>query len=209
MRNKSIAILVTGVLLGFLVVLQARSFNDVQGLTQRDTRANIFRELQILKTTNENLSDEISDLSNQLQKASNQEQAIKGIEDEIQKDRLIAGQVDIAGNGIEVTIKQNVPVLWMTDMINELWTAGAEAISVNNIRLINSTVGFDTLPGGQISLNGVVLTAPYTFDAIGDKKTLLPSLDQPQGIVQRLKEAIPGVDIATEAKDRIVMKSAF
>ena len=84
-----------------------------------------------------------------------------------------------------------------------MWSAGAEAVSVNNIRLTNATVGFDTLPNGQISLNGVILTAPYHFDAIGDKKTLSEALTQTGGIVQRIKDSVQNADITLDQKDLI------
>ena len=93
-KYRSISIILTGVLLGFLVVLQSRSFGNVQNQIQRDSRANVFREIQILKTTNENLTDEIASLEDQLAKASDQELALKGIKDEIRNDKIIAGHVD-------------------------------------------------------------------------------------------------------------------
>jgi len=203
-KYRNLTIIITGILLGFLVVLQARSFSSVQSIA-RDSQANVFQEIQILKNTNENLSDEINDLEDQLAKASDQEQALKSIQDEIQKDKMIAGELDVNGPGIEVTVKNELAGIWFTDMINELWAAGAEAVSVNNVRLTNSTAGFDTLPNGQISLNGVILTAPYHFDAIGDKKTISEALSQPAGIIQRMKENIQNLDINIDQKDLIQM----
>ena len=208
-KYHDLTIIITGILLGFLVVLQSRSFGDVQDRISRDTRANAFREIQILKTTNENLQAEIGDLQDQLSKASNQELALKGIQDEIQKDKILAGQVDVTGPGVEITLKSDIPEIWFTDVVNELWSAGAEAVAVNNIRLTNSTVGFDTLPNGQIALNGTILTAPYHFDAIGDKKTLADAITQPLGILQRLKDSVQGVDVQLEQKDVVAMQKVL
>ncbi len=204
-KYRDLTIIITGILLGFLVVLQSRSFGDVQNQIGRDSRANVFREIQILKDTNQNLGDEITDLETQLDQASNQEQALKGIQDEIQKDKVIAGHVDVSGPGVELTVKNVLPALWFTDIVNEMWSAGAEAVSVNDIRLTNTTIGFDTLPNGQISLNGVILTAPYRFDAIGDKKTLDDALSQTGGIIQRIRDSIAGVDVSIDQKDLVQM----
>jgi uncharacterized protein YlxW (UPF0749 family) len=205
MKYRDLTIIITGILLGFLVVLQSRSFGGVQDRIARDSRANVFRELQILKTTNENLADEIKGLEEQLANASDQELALKALQDEIRKNRIISGYMDVSGPGVELNVVNGLPALWFTDIANELWAAGAEALSVNNIRITNSTVGFDTLPNGQISLNGVILTAPYHFNAIGDKKTLSEALSQPGGIIQRIKDAVPGVEIKLELKDVITM----
>lgn len=208
-KYHDLTIIITGILLGFLVVLQSRSFGGVQDKLARDSRANVFREIQILKTTNENLGEEIADLEVQLAKASDQELALKALQDEIVKDKIIAGHVDVGGPGVELTIKNNLPALWFTDIVNELWSAGAEAISVNDVRLTNSSVGFDTLPNGQISLNGVILTAPYHFRGIGEKKVLSEALSQPGGIVQRIKESVAGAEITIDQKDVIPMEKVL
>lgn len=208
-KYHDLTIIITGILLGFLVVLQSRSFGGVQDKLARDSRANVFREIQILKTTNENLGEEIADLEVQLAKASDQELALKALQDEIAKDKIIAGHVDVSGPGIELTIKNNLPALWFTDIVNELWSAGAEAISVNDVRLTNSSVGFDTLPNGQISLNGVILTAPYHFRGIGEKKVLSEALSQPGGIIQRIKDSVAGAEIIIDLKDIILMEKVL
>lgn len=209
LKDRTFAVVITGIALGLLIVSQARSFQNVQGLATRDSRANIFRELKILKTTNVNLQNEISDLEEQLAKASDQQQSLGLIEEQIQKNRMIAGYVDITGPGVEVVLNQEVPVIWMTDMVNELWAAGAQAVSVNDIRLTESTIGFDILPNKQISLNGVILTAPYHIQAIGESKTLLESLKQPQGIIQRFQEALPKSGIDAAIKEKIVMQKVL
>src|SRR5258708_1475789 len=99
-KYHDLTIIITGILLGFLVVLQTRSFGSVSDRVRRDSLANVFREIQILKNTNENLGDEIIDLEAQFAKASDQEQALKGIQDEIKKDKIIAGQITVSGPGV-------------------------------------------------------------------------------------------------------------
>lgn len=209
MKYRDLTLIITGVLLGFLVVLQTRSFGTVQDNIARDNMANIFQEIQILKTTNENLSTEVSDLEDQLAQASNQEQALKGIQNEIQNDKMVAGAIAVNGPGVELTLKSDLQALWFTDIVNEMWSAGAEAVSVNGVRLTNTTVGFDTLPDGQIALNGTILTSPYRFDAIGDKNTLNEALSQAGGIIQRINESIPNADITLDQKNVIQMDSVL
>lgn len=209
MKARSFALILTGLLLGFLVILQSRSFRGVQDIIGRDTRANVFREIQILKETNENLDDEITNLEVQLTKASNRQQALDAVQEEIEKNRILAGHVDTSGEGIEVIVQKDVAVIWLTDLVNELWNAGAEAISINNIRLTNSTVGFDPLPNGQIAVNGSILTAPYTFQSIGNKKTLSDALTQPQGILQRMKDGLGNVEVTVNQNELLKMEKVL
>lgn len=209
MKHQHIYILFTAILLGFLIAMQSGSFSDYSDVIRRNSRADVFREIQILKDTNENLEDEIKDLEVQLSKTSNSQQALEGIREEIEKNRILAGRVDISGPGIAVTLNQEVRALWITDLVNELFTAGAEAVSVNNIRLTDKIVGFDTIPSGQILLNGVILDLPYNIEAIGDKVTLEQSLIQPQGIVDRMKQSAENADIDVEPIDLINMEKVL
>ena len=195
--------------MGFLVVLQTRSFSDVKDIIHRDSRADIFREIQILKNTIRNLEEAISLLETRLEQVSDEGEALQAIGDEIVRDKIIAGHSDISGPGIEMAVKQNIPLFWLTDIVNELFYSGAEAVSINNIRLTNSTIGFDMLPNGQISLNGVILVTPFHFQAIGDKKVMSKALNQPQGIGQRLKESLPNVEVDIDQKDYITMQKVI
>jgi len=207
--RRQLSILITSILVGFLIVMQARSFTDVTAMIGRDTRADVFREIKILKTTNENLTDEISGLEDRLAKTSDNEKALQGIKDEIEKYKIFTGRVNVSGPGIVLTVNKDIKAIWLTDIVNELYSAGAEAVSVNGIRLTDAGGGFDTIPNGQILLNGVILKEPYVFSAIGDKKVLQDALEQPQGILKRLRQSLGGVDVKLEQKDQVTMEKVL
>lgn len=208
-KKREFSILFTSVLVGFLILLQAKSFTNFTETMGRDTRADVFREIQILKKTNENLEHEIADLEAQLSSNSDKQEALEAVKKEIGKYNILTGRVAVSGPGIALEVNGNVPALWLVDIVNELFAAGAEAVSVNSIRLTNVTNGFDTIPNGQILLNGVILKQPYRFEAIGDKKTLLDALSQPQGILQRLEQSIKGSSAKLEQKDVIMMEKVL
>jgi uncharacterized protein YlxW (UPF0749 family) len=208
-KNRIIQIIfltLTGFLLGVLIIWQSKYFTNFISLEGRDSDENIFRKIQILKTSNDELSEEIKVLEKQLEELSDQTKALESIKKEIKKNKIIAGEVDIFGPGIKLEINNELSEIWLTDITNELFASGAEAISVNNIRLVNSTIGFDTLPNGQIMLNSVILNPPYTFAAIGDKSALLESLEAPRGILNRMELVIENFHYSLEEKDRIEME---
>lgn len=209
MKEREVSILLTSAAVGILIVVQSRSFTDVSNVIGRDSRADVFREIQILKTTNEKLTDEITDLEDQLGKASNNEKTLEGVQQEIQKYRTLTGQTSVSGPGVSLTVNGNIKELWLTDILNELFNAGAEAVSINNIRLVDATSGFDTIPNGQIIINGSILKAPYVFHAIGDKKTLREALEQPQGILQRLGQSVGNVNAKVEETDLVTIEKVL
>lgn len=203
-KKNQLSILITAVLLGFLIMLQARSFGDVSDVLNRNTRTDIFKEIQVLKTTNEGLADEINNLESQLSKTSNNQEALEGVRSQIASYELLTGKKDISGPGVQVKIRGQIKSLWLIDMVNELLSSGAEAVSINSIRLTNKTNGFDTIPNGQILLNSVILNEPYVIEAIGDKDVMDTALSQQQGIIDRMKQ-LSGVEVSLEKKDLITM----
>ena len=205
MHNRNVYIAITAIVLGFLIVLQARSFTDFTDTIRRNDRADIFREIQILKTTNENLEEEIGALEKRLQETSDAGLAIEGIKKEIERNKILAGRVDVSGPGITITVNNSIRALWLIDIVNELFSAGAEAVSVNGIRLTDKTIGFDTIPSGQILLNGSLIDMPYKIDAIGYKTTLEQVILQPSGILAKMAQSITDSNFKVEQKDLIQM----
>jgi len=199
-----------GLIIGVFVTLQAKSFKSLdQVLVGRDSHTNVFQEIQILLQTNENLKREISDLKTTLAQLSDRASALKAIEEEISKYRNLDGQTGIVGSGLSIEISDNIESIWLIDLVNELFANGAEAVSVNDIRLTNYTHGFDTLPQGQILFNGTIITNPILIKAIGPSDTLETILTQPKGIIDKLYEHHSPLQVSITKKDTIEMSKVI
>ena len=82
---------------------------------------------------------------------------------------------------------RRIPPEVMLDAIQELRNAGAEAFQVGAVR-----IGVDsafTGSGGAVTLDGSLLTAPYTVSAIGDPPTLAAALAIPGGVFDTVRRA--------------------
>lgn len=198
----------TGILMGILFSSQSKSVESANVLYNRENRESIFKEIQIVKQSNDNLQQEMNRLSKELVNSNNREQVLKNIEMEINKYRIVDGLQAVKGPGIILTINGQLPVIWLTDAVNELNSAGAEIISVNGQRITNTNIGFDTMPNGQILMNGTILQTPYQIKAIGDKKTLYNSLKLPGGFLQRIKNYKSGL-IINLTKQNIINIDAY
>lgn len=201
--------MITAALLGFMIIMQARSFSDYGDVLSRNSRADVFREIQILKTTNDNLESEIEALTERLGKLSTNWEALDSVKEEIETYLKLTGRVDVSGPGISIALDGDIAAIWLVDLVNELLTAGAEAVSVNSIRLTNRTAGFDTIPSGQILINGVTLNRPYYIEAIGDKEVLRQAMVQTQGIIDRMNQNLVNIQIGVEQKDLIEMEKVL
>ena len=104
----------------------------------------------------------------------------------------------MTGPGIRVTVTegpQHVDVDSVLDTIEELRSAGAEAMQVNGkVRLVAQS-SVQSTPSG-IEIDGVELTSPYVFDVIGDPHTLQGALSLSDGPIAEFQDSGATVDVA-------------
>ena len=88
----------------------------------------------------------------------------------------LAGTIAVDGPGLRVTMgnppdgTRQLRDLDVRTVVNELWLAGAEAVTVNNVRLTpTSAIRF---AGSSVLVDYQPLSAPYTIRAIGPADTL-------------------------------------
>lgn len=206
MRDRKIYILVVAIFLGILIVAQIRTFSGLNDAYRRDSQSNVFNEIKILKDKNSDLRTEISDLETTVKQLDNQNLALASIDDEVKKYKTLNGESPIFGPGVIVTIDGQLTTPWIVDLINEFYNSGAQAVSINGIRITNKAIGFDTMPQGQILLNGSVLSSPYVFSIIGEASTIINILELPQGIFDRIESVIKNLTIKTDVREIIQMQ---
>lgn len=196
----------TGLLMGLLFISQTSSLKQATFTYSRDAQQNIFKEIQVVKQSNDLMKVEIEKLQKELSESTTQEEALESIKNETEKYSLIAGKVPAYGEGIILEISENLLAIWLTDTVHELNGAGAEIIEINGIRINSKNIGFDTMPNGQLLVNGNILKAPYIVKAIGNSNTLAGALGQPGGLIQRINEFNSSIQIRLEKVSRVEIK---
>ncbi|MDP4007631.1 MAG: DUF881 domain-containing protein [Candidatus Peregrinibacteria bacterium] len=199
-------LIIVGALCGFFIVLQFRSFKEVENIVRDSNANNIFREIQVLKLTNDELKQEIVELTLELENLTDGRSFLESIRTALEKNRIIAGLTTVQGPGIMMTLDKKIDTSWLVDTQNELWTAGAEAIAVNGIRLSPYTKGFENF-NGQIYLNKVPIRVPYKIEAIGNADVLVKILVQQGSISARISNVYPGIKINVSQIDSITMNA--
>lgn len=121
------------------------------------------------------LLDETTTLEERLAEAEQLEQTES---DEVLGLKTATGYVAVRGPGVRAevddspdgTVRESVQAEDLAILVDGLWNAGAEAISINGERLtVLSAIGNSAR---AIVVNSRPLTPPYTVLAIGDKQTL-------------------------------------
>lgn len=132
-----------------------------------DLEAELIRQTQVLES---------------LKNGSNVE-ARKAAQDRIDQLILLSGTAPVSGRGIQVLITgdlYSVNSFTILDTVQELRDAGAVAIEINGVRVINSTFFSDNNDG--ISVNLTQIRSPYKITALGDPETLATALKIPGGM---------------------------
>lgn len=191
-------------ILGLGLAIQVRSTSDssaLRGARQED----LVRILDELDNRSQRLTDEQRRLEGQkteLKNSSNQaEEARKQTVEKEQQLGVLAGTVAAQGPGINLTIDDSthsVEADKLLDTIQELRAAGAEAIQVNDVRVVASSYLSDVR--GGVEIDGRRVSQPYRFKVIGKPEDLEPALNIPGGVVQTLEKEQAKVSVAREEK---------
>ena len=101
------------------------------------------------------------------------------VEKELLEAKTHFGLTDVIGNGVIITLTDNNEMSYDADnlleLINELRNAGAEAISINGERVVN-TSDIAQISSTIIKVNSKNISSPFVIKAIGDKTYLKSAL---------------------------------
>lgn len=157
--------------------------------------------------TNQKYEETISKINEYKETKQSNEETSKLVEKELEQVNMSLGKNDIEGQGIEIIIRETdneeISKVTADDLIvivNALRLSGAEAISINNERIINMTDIVD-INETYIKINGQRILSPYVIKAIGDQSYLESGLIGNGGHVDEMKKI--GQDVSIEKINKI------
>jgi len=118
------------------------------------------------------------------------------IEEQIASKDVLLGTTDVHGEGIVININDGNDLIHQEDIVillDELKNAGAEAISVNEQRIISNTYVY--CDGSVILIDGVKIGNPFVIKAIGDSETIYGAITRNKGYVATLTKDGIQVDV--------------
>ena len=198
--KKQIFVAVVCALLGFLLAYQFKMLAKKDGTDGNINNTDIISEVESLKKEKEELASTNSKLTEEIKKLEESATENGKVDLEVKKAldnaRIQLGTVDVKGPGIIVTIKPKTPIFSnatdtsvdlgsaeLVHLVNTLWYARAEAISINDYRVTAQT-GIMNSSGTSIIWIGtsgrkVSPKETIVIKAIGDKTKLNVALDFP------------------------------
>ena len=206
-----IAVAVVCMVLGIMVSIQFRTVKQGVGPVSEYRARELAAQLKKVREENVKLQNVKNDYESKIKEfedtASQGSAYAKILKDELDQARILAGIEDVEGPGITVVVddlkfseKVNYPLIsysMLLELLNELNAAGAEAVSINEQRII-STSEIRQIGGIHININTVSFAPPFVFKAIGDPKTLEAALRLREGIAEKLENSGVAVTITQE-----------
>jgi uncharacterized protein YlxW (UPF0749 family) len=172
-RATGISVWLLALLVALVATIQIRSEVEVQrSLVGLDPTSLAFL-IDDLHRANDALDAEKAKLKGQrTQLESGQSGAADQVlSSEAQQLRAVEGLVPVHGPGVVLEIDASgLTVLDLQDALNNLSSGGAEALDVNDNRVVMGAATSQN--GSSVAINGVAITPPWTISVIGDPTRL-------------------------------------
>jgi len=168
--------------LGFLIAAQLAAEGPRVRYTSQE-RTPLVDAALTLQATQADLKDQIVALRTEIQDiedaSSGSQAALRELNDQLEQARIAAGLIRLTGTGVVLRLEDStrptapggndadylVTAADLRVVVDQLWLAGAEAVSINDERLASTTAIVDI--GGSVLVNAAYVAGPYEIRAIG------------------------------------------
>lgn len=208
MKLKTLLVFIMCIFIGSSIVSLAKTTNArylfLSPRVLEDYKVTIEGEEREIEKLFDRIEESREELNQLLEKRESNQDLAQEIEaklfQELKFYRLSGGFVDVEGSGVEILIDDAsreleawedpndmlVHDLDLLMVVNELKDAGAEVISVNGQRILDSSS--ISCSGYTVRINGKFYGKPFRISAIGDASRMSAALIGPGGYGTLLKE---------------------
>ncbi|SDJ74126.1 DUF881 domain-containing protein [Sediminibacillus albus] len=217
----ALVLLVSGFLIAFSYQHTKKESQVIQVTDQQWEKDFYYRQQLInLEEKNKELRDELENKRKEIQtlesELGGQTDTINNYVERKLQLQMITGELPVHGEGVKVSLsdaeyvpsEENANQYIVHErhihrVVNELLSAGAEAVSINGQRVFQDS--YISCVGPVISVDGVTYPAPFTIEAIGDQDVLYSSINLTDGLVDELVS--DNIEVEMERIDAIQMST--
>ncbi|MBE5812798.1 MAG: DUF881 domain-containing protein [Clostridiales bacterium] len=216
MKNKEFVFTITFIcfVLGLIFTMQIKTVKKNTETTTLSRTTELQAQYAELKKEYDNLSETLAEKEKQIQdyrNAQTEDETKELLKQDLTNALKNAGLTDVRGQGVVITMNDSLENFGigvdlnsylvhdedLLNVVNELKATGAEAISINDQRII--AMSEIRCAGTTILVNGKRLSPPYVIKAIGDSASLESGVTMRGGYVDILKGWGIRIDITKES----------
>ena len=176
-----------------MIQIKIRNEKEIENMREAELRTETANWKTKYEETSKKYEEVIQTIEEYETKIENNQEASELLEKELKEANMLLGKTDVQGDGIVVTLSdsslQKIEIYDILQLINELNLAGAEAISINDERII-STTDIKEVNSMYIVINGQRISSPYVVKAIGNQTYLESGLTtKDYGYIDRVIKA--------------------
>lgn len=201
-----IALILTMIMFTQFKTVDETDITAIETMRETELRAELAswkEKYEELETKTAEVDGKISEYRKELDENANSSNVLQ---EEVKEAETYLGYTSLQGQGIIVTLKDKddkvVNYSHLLQLVNELNAAGAEAISINDERIISMSE-IVTVKDKIVTINERKVAGPFTVKAIGDKKYFESALSIKGGYIDLMNAA--EIDVSYTVEDNIVV----
>lgn len=190
-------------------IVNETDITSIENMKEAELRTELANWKSKYEETNKAYEETVAKIEEYKQTSQSNEETEKLVNSELEQTNLSLGKTDVEGQGIEIILKdtndeeiENFTADDLLIIVNALKLSGAEAISINDERIINMSDIVDiNSTNSFIKVNGQRILAPYVIKAIGDPSYLESGLIGNGGPVDTMRKM--GQDVTINKPNKV------
>ena len=194
-------------------IVNQTDITSIENMRETELRTELANWKSKYEETNQKYEETVKKIDEYKQTKQSNDETKKIVDNELEQVNMALGKTNVEGQGIEITITENqneetegtIKAYNLLILVDALKAAGAEAIQVNEQRIINMSdiIDINGTYGSFIQVNGQRILAPYVIKAIGNQRYLESALIGNGGYAQELRTTGFNVSINPNNKVKI------
>lgn len=208
MKSRIAIVITIGIICILLTSVMFMQFKTVQEIEESGVtamrEAELREEITTVRDKNKELEQSLEETKKSIEeykgKQTDEYGTVELLKEDVAKAKLDLGYTNVKGPGLVITLSNGEDAINYSDLlfaINELKFGGAEAISINDNRIVNNSF-IANIANNFIVVNGERLIGPYVIKVIGDTKYLESVINIKGGLKDTIESESKGFSYITE-----------
>ena len=196
-------------------VVNQTDITEIETMRESELRLELSSWNEKYDELNTKYQEVISKIEEYKNEKESDAQTAQLLETELKQLNEVLGKTDVEGEGIVIQLidkggsqlsedvqVENITSTDLLQIINELFSAGAEAVSLNGHRIISMSAVYE-IGTEFLKVNGDKISSPFVINAIGNPDYLKSAVSGKGGGVDQLNELGHETSVDTSKKIKI------